>query len=160
MEVKEFEMPDGSKVSVPEEKWEIIFNEELETEMASITFDSLALKELECYVLLKTAYESKANMYLTSAYNNGAYGDPRIQSEINANWTGVIFEKLEVVTNNLWKAYKATAPYFSMVNFGNLSVAFSNIYANAEMNKPKIEAFTLYTSSPFPIGTKIIIRGR
>lgn len=160
MEVKEFEMPDGRKVSVSEEKWEIIFNEELETEMASITFDSLALKELECYVLLKTAYESKANMYLTSAYNNGAYGDPRIQSEINTNWTGVIFEKFEVVTNNLWKAYKATAPYFSMVNFGNLSVAFSNIYANAEMNKPKIEAFTLYTSSPFPIGTKIIIRGR
>lgn len=39
MEVKQFEMPDGSKVSVPEEKWEIIFNEELETETASITFD-------------------------------------------------------------------------------------------------------------------------
>ena len=160
MEVKQFEMPDGRKVSVPEEKWEIIFNEELETEMASITFDSLALKELECYVLLKTAYESKTNLYLTSAYNDGAYGDPRIQSEINANWTGVIFDKLEVVTNNLWKAYKASAPYFSMTNFGNLSASFSNIYIGEEINKPKIEAFTLYTSSPFPIGTKIIIRGR
>ena len=160
MEVKEFEMPDGRKVSVPEEKWEIIFNEELETEMASITFDNLNLKELECYVLLHTAYESPVNVYFTSAYNNGAYGDPRIQSTINASWVGVLFNRIEVITNNLWKAYKASAPYFSMVNFDGLSASFSSVIGNAEINKPKIEAFTLYTSSPFPIGTKIIIRGR
>ena len=39
MEVKQFEMPDGSKVSVPEEKWELINEYTVAENCASLTID-------------------------------------------------------------------------------------------------------------------------
>ena len=154
-------VPRGADGSGGETKeWNIIFNEELETATGSVAFNNLDLKELEVYVLLHTPYESTANVYLTSSYDNGVYGDPRILSVIKANWIGVLFNKFEVVTNNLWKGYQNISPYFGMSNFANLSASYSNLIANHEINIPKIEAFTLTAVNQFPVGTRIIIRGR
>lgn len=154
-------VPRGADGSGGETKeWNIIFDEELETAIGSVAFDNLDLKELEVYVLLRTPYESTSSVYLTSSYDNGIYGDPRFLSVINANWIGVLFNKLEVVTNKLWKAYKNISPYFSMSNFAELSASYSNLIANHEFNIPKIEAFTLCAVEQFPVGTRIIIRGR
>ena len=142
-----------------EGEWTYLYDEILSEETAVFTNDGLDFQEIEVYIVLITAYDSSVNMYFTSGYNN-MYTNPRIQTSVNSNFIGVIYNKMQVVTKNLWKGYRVNVPYFAMNNFTNLGIAFGNSYLNQEINLPNITAFTLQLSNSLPVGTRVIVRGR
>lgn len=142
-----------------EGEWTYLYDEILSEETAVFTNYGLDFQEIETYIVLITAYDSPTNMYFTSGYNN-MYTNPRIQNAINENFSGIIYNKMAVITKNLWKGYKVNVPYNAMNNFANLTISFGNNYLNQEINLPNITAFTLQLSNPLPVGTRVIVRGR
>lgn len=153
------EVPQGGTGGTTEKEWTILVNEIINEEVAIFTKNNLDFKEIEAYILLYTAYDSTVNAYLTSGYEN-MHTNPRLQISIDQNFTGVIYGKMKVITNNLWHGFLSNVPYFSMANSVAMDNSFGNKYLNIEIDKSNIDAFTLQIDKPFPIGTRVIIRGR
>lgn len=153
------EVPQGGSGGTTENEWTILVNEITSEEVAIFTKNNLDFKEIEAYILLYTAYDSVVNVHLTPEYEN-MHGVPQLIISINQNFTGVIYGKMKVITNNLWHGFLSNVPYFSMSNRVAMDNSFGNKHLHIEIDKPNIDAFTVQIDKPFPIGTRVIIRGR
>lgn len=153
------EWADDTGGGTAEKEWTYLYDEILSEETAILTNDGLDFQEIEAFIALYTGYENATTINFTSGYNN-IYTNPLVQTQITSNFVGIIYSKLEVITGNLWKGYRAFPAYFGMANYTNLSVSFGNQYLGEEINIPNITAFTLQANNPLPVGTRVIVRGR
>lgn len=160
--VKKF-IIDDKEIAIPSggSEWTYLMNEELLEDTAYVGRDGFKFKELEVYLILPTAFSTTGSLYLTSANSGTIYGEPRVQIGANNTFVGVVFMKLEVIDNKLWRGYYSNPPYFGMVNTSNLSTLFGHKVANVVIDKEYIEGMTLiHGNCSIPKGSTVIVRGR
>lgn len=151
----------GESASGSSEKWTYLINEELLEDTAYVGRDGFKFKELEVYLILPTAFSTTGALYLTSANSGTVYGEPRINVGAQNTFVGVIFMKLEVIDNKLWRGTYSNPPYFAMGNSANVSTAFGHKIVGNIIDKEYIEGMTLiHQSCSIPSGSTVIVRGR
>lgn len=174
MEVKEFKMPDGSKVSIPEEKWELINEYTVSENCASVTINkdgnnqSFNLKKIlvRAFILStdeeSTSYTVKADFDSEHSYGWG--GKVYLGSAPKLSETASYCEVIAECNNGVFMTYNQRQG-FNNTSLNNMLV-YKHIYGITDTildenlkvgNISKIDMFKVTALSPI-IGQGSIIK--
>lgn len=143
--------------------WDYYYNLIIEEdEITAFTKDDISIDELEAYLVINGTSVSEGSLFLTSSPSGSIYGDPRLQSvKVIANVEQVIKASLAKVSENLFRIGSSVSRYKAGSNNASVFESFQNAAAGSEITMKKITGFSfVFNGAFFPVGARVIIRGR